>query len=121
MKHINLKLLLLMLMCMFSIGIEGHDFEAQNDDGVTIYYTITSSTDLTVAVSYRGPSYDNYSNEYSGSVKIPSTVTYSEKTYSVTSIGYCAFYDCTGLVSIEIPNSVTTIGSYAFADCLTEL
>ena len=36
---------------------------------------------------------------------------------SVTSIGYDAFYDCTGLTSITIPDSVTSIGDSAFYDC----
>ena len=36
---------------------------------------------------------------------------------SVTSIGEYAFYRCSGLTSIEIPNSVTTIGNYAFYQC----
>ncbi len=35
----------------------------------------------------------------------------------VTSIGKCAFEDCTGLTSLEISDSVTSIGSYAFAYC----
>lgn len=35
----------------------------------------------------------------------------------VTSIGNEAFRGCTGLTSIEIPNSVTSIGSYAFSGC----
>ena len=36
---------------------------------------------------------------------------------SVTSIGNYAFYDCTGLTSITIPDSVTHIGDYAFSYC----
>ena len=36
---------------------------------------------------------------------------------SVTSIGDCAFYDCTSLESITIPDSVTSIGDCAFYDC----
>ena len=36
---------------------------------------------------------------------------------SVTSIGKRAFYDCSSLTSITIPNSVTSIGDYAFYDC----
>ena len=36
---------------------------------------------------------------------------------SVTSIGYQAFSYCTGLTSIEIPSSVTNIGNYAFYEC----
>ncbi|GBU28068.1 leucine-rich repeat [Treponema sp. R8-4-B8] len=33
------------------------------------------------------------------------------------SIGYYAFYNCTGLTSVTIPNSVTSIGNYAFSGC----
>ena len=36
---------------------------------------------------------------------------------SVTSIGDYAFWNCTGLTSITIPNSVTSIGDYAFYNC----
>jgi hypothetical protein len=36
---------------------------------------------------------------------------------SVTSIGGSAFYNCTGLTSATIGNSVTSIGEYAFASC----
>ena len=35
----------------------------------------------------------------------------------VTSIGYDAFYECTNLTNVTIPNSVTGIGKYAFKDC----
>ena len=35
----------------------------------------------------------------------------------VTTIGWCAFYDCSSLTSITIPDSVTAIGVSAFNDC----
>ena len=57
------------------------------------------------------------SSAISGSVVIPSTVTYNGTTYSVTSIGGWAFYCCSGLTSVTIPNSVTSIGVGAFSGC----
>jgi len=37
--------------------------------------------------------------------------------YTVTSIGHSAFYNCSSLTSVEIPDSVTSIGDYAFEGC----
>lgn len=37
--------------------------------------------------------------------------------YSVTSIGVSAFYNCTSLTSVTIPNGVTSIGGSAFNYC----
>ena len=56
-------------------------------------------------------------NNYTGIVVIPESVIYEGKTYSVTSIGNAAFYKCSGLTSVTIPNSVTFIGKSAFSDC----
>ena len=55
--------------------------------------------------------------DISGSVVIPSTVTYNGTTYSVTSIGESAYSGCSGLTSVTIPNSVTSIGTNAFSGC----
>ena len=38
-------------------------------------------------------------------------------TYSVTSIDFDTFYNCTGLTSITIPDSVTSIDNSAFYNC----
>ena len=89
------------------------DFEV---DG--IYYDYNENSDGTytsVSVTYKGSSYN--SSEYYGAVTIPASVTYSGKTYSVTAIGWYAFYNCSSLESVEIPNSVTSIGEEAFYRC----
>ena len=51
------------------------------------------------------------------SASIPSSVSYSGKTYNVVAIGGTAFSGCTRLTSVTIPSSVTSIGIGAFADC----
>ena len=106
----SLVLAVMGLLCSMSVSAE--DFEV---DG--IYYNITSQADKTVAVTYQGSYYDSYSNEYSGEVTIPESITYSGNTYSVTSIGDYAFCGCSSLTSVEFPNSVTSIGDQAFRSC----
>ncbi len=115
MKKIK-KIILLGFLCMVSLGASAYDFIAKNADGVKIYYNITSSTDLTCEVTYKGQYYDSEIS-YLGIVNIPTSVTYNSKTYSVTSIGNDAFADCSGLTSVTIPNSVTSIGDRAFYNC----
>lgn len=48
-----------------------------------------------------------------GAITIPSQLG----GVSVTSIGRCAFFNCTGITSITIPDSVTNIAHFAFQDC----
>ena len=54
---------------------------------------------------------------YSGNVVIPNQVSYDGNTYSVTAIGEYAFYGCSGLTAVTIPNSVTSIEGLAFFGC----
>ena len=81
-----------------------------------IWYNIITKGKV-AEVTYKGSSYDEYSNEYSGSIAIPATVTHNGVAYSVTSIGDEAFFDCSSLTAITIPESVTSIGNYAFSRC----
>ena len=111
MRYFHLKTLLTALLLLCSTIASAHDFEVNG-----IYYNILSSTDKTVAVTYKGSDYYSYSDEYSGAVTIPASVTYNGTTYSVTTIGSGAFSG-SGLTSVTIPNSVTTIENSAFEEC----
>ena len=92
-----------------------YNFSATSPSGHTLYYVIISgTTNVDVVRPGTGSTYDNY---VTGNVVIPATVTYLGTTYSVTSIGYWAFRDCSGLTSVTIPNSVTTIEEGAFYYC----
>lgn len=84
----NVRLTVVVLLC--SISVSAHSFEV---DG--IYYKITSTTDNTVSVTYKGDNDYAYKNEYMYDVVIPeSVVANNGRTYSVTSIGRCAFVGC---------------------------
>ena len=107
-KHFRAILAMAIMLCV-ELPTLAHDFEVGG-----IYYNYLDKSAKTVAVTYKGSYYDSYSDEYTGSVTIPSSVTYSGTTYSVTEIGYGAFSGCSGLTSITIPNSVTSIGNDAF-------
>ena len=60
---------------------------------------------------------ENRSGECPGEVVIPESVEHEGSAYSVTSIGEQAFWDCSGLTSVTIPNGVTSIGFQAFWNC----
>ena len=110
--------LLLALLLLTMISCSGNQSVPNSDSTFEVnginYNKIDSNK---VEVTNKITSYSPYSNDYSGSVTIPATVTYHGTTYSVTSIGYGAFDHCYGLTNINIPKSVTNIDRYAFRGC----
>ena len=99
---------LLLLALLLPATATAYDFEVEG-----IYYNINGNE----ATVTKGDT------DYTGDVTIPSAVTYSNKTYPVTAIGDGAFYFCTRMTSVTIPNSVYTIGFESFYGCagLTEV
>lgn len=111
MRQQNKHFLLTAVLMFYILSVSAHTFETGK-----IYYNITSSSNKTVEVTYRGSTFEQYT-EYSGTVTIPSTVVHNNTTYRVTSIGSEAFCGCTSLTSITIPESVTSICDGAFYGC----
>ena len=132
MKHIISFIFVAMLPVVASaysetsyIETPGYDVKV---DGV--YYKFSRQSPDEAMVSYimsiyrSGVSNDGevssstwYESDYSGDVVIPESFTYNDKTYRVTGIYWCAFYDCKGLTSVTIPSSVKSIGAYTFHGC----
>ena len=105
------KLLTLLLAVAASVEI----MFASDTSVDGIWYNFDSNY-KTASVTFRGKFGEEY-NEYSGAVIIPAKITFRNVTYKVTGIGKGAFYGCTGLTSVTIPNSVTSIGEKAFYGC----
>lgn len=90
---------------LFSSNVHAYDFEV---DGV--YYNVTSEENFEVCVTYKAL----YKDTYEGNINIPSSVSYQNRTYSVTAIDEYSFYNCDSLKSVIIPNTITSIGRRAF-------
>ena len=80
-------------------------------DGSNLTWTLDSDGVLTISGSGDMHGYGSSGAPWHGRVK---SAVIAE---GVTSISWCAFYDCTSLTSVTIPDSVTSIGGYAFYDC----
>ena len=101
MKHFT-SIIILILMPLAAVA------DAVEIDG--IYYNLIPKAKVAEVTS--NP------NGYKGVVVIPDTVIYDGVTCNVTSIGNSAFFSCTGLTNVTIPNSVTRIGYGSFHGCI---
>ena len=109
------KLFFILCMAICSISAHAHDIAVVNTSGKIIYYNYTGNNEL--EVTYRGNSWSQYLSEYTGVIVIPKTVTYNTKTYTVTNIGYAAFYGCSDLTAVTIPSTVTSVTTSSFRGC----
>ena len=96
------KIITFLVVLVSTLSVIAADFKSGG-----LGYTIASSSTVEVA---------EYSDhQLLTDVVIPETVASGGSEYSVTSIGYRAFYECSSLTSVDIPNSVTSIGEDVFS------
>ena len=125
-KHLKRAMrtaLLVLLVCVVGIAkmYASYDFSAVCETGQTLYYNITDATNHHVELTCPGTIGANSWTGFTkptGGVILPGNVQHNGVTYSVTSIGNYAFYGCTGLTSMVIPNLLNSIGSDAFYYCI---
>lgn len=100
-----LSLFLAALCCLPAVAqiydteIDGICYKVNGDEATVTRY----SEDL-----------DRNAEHYQGEIVIPEKITYLNKQYPVTTIGYQAFFTCPYITGVYLPNSVTTIEDEAF-------
>ena len=104
MKTIITKLLMLAAVLSTSTNIYAYDFQV---DG--IYYNVIDFNDLTCKIVPGD-------NVYTGEIKIPSQITFKDRTFLVTEISDDAFTN-SDITSITIPNTIKQINNIAFDEC----
>ncbi|MBR4171665.1 MAG: leucine-rich repeat domain-containing protein, partial [Kiritimatiellae bacterium] len=110
-KHSHLRAALVTLVAIASIATMSARAEifTETVGGYTWSYYIENGG----ARIYKGSGKAAISPVPEGLVEIPDTLD----GYPVTSIGSCAFTDCSGMTGVTIPGSVASIGSSAFYNC----
>jgi hypothetical protein len=83
---------------------------SQNFNYNGINYEVTDAVNFYVKVGSN--------SSFNGVATIPETVNYNSQNYTVKAIGDSAFYQCTGITDVILPNTITSIGYAAFYRCL---
>lgn len=114
------RMMVLLISTMVAVTSWAGDFDHQPNFTVNdIHYFITG--DNTVSVTYKPGTANANHKSYSGEVTIPPTVSYDDKTYTVTAIGEGAFHRC-DVTAVHLPSTVTLIQRSAFSySAMTEI
>lgn len=106
---------LIILLCMSLLTIKGQPVTI---NGITYdYYAPYKFINGKKVIISESALVKSASTSLSGSITIPSQITYKGKSVAVTAILRNAFEDCSQITSIIVPAGVGSIGDYAFRNC----
>jgi hypothetical protein len=139
-----LVLLLLMFTACTDVTVVEEEIAEYTDETVGITYKIYKSSDTENGTEFFYAEVVSVvasnSNLWATSINIPSTVSFQDITYDVTTIGNLAFYksgydlinieegittikslafDLAEATNISLPSTITDIGEYAFLNCMS--
>ncbi len=105
------------LFLLLSIPAQAQVFPVVFKDGNKLFFNVTDKDAKLVEVVQPGSMVGTTLARPAGSLTIPATVTYKNKTYQVASIHEKAFEKADKLTFVSIPASVKEIGAQAFEGC----
>ena len=119
--------LMALVMSGFAQQLHYH-FSEVVESGQTLYFLKRDYAPQEVWVTY--PCFrDYYANgdhittyyygfdKPAGDMVIPATITHNDTVYTVTRIDFSAFYECSEITSVVLPNTLTFIGQRSFLSC----
>ena len=120
-KIFTLMILIVLLLALASCREEKDDNPSSGSEGTgeeNISYSIEGSSEVPLVLKLNSDkkSYTlvrSYSEPYRGDVVIPK----EHNGHPITAIGSLAFYECSELTSVVIPDSICFIDSSAFSGC----
>lgn len=100
-----------MVLCLSLVCVAVNAYDAEIGG---VYYDFSVSYGekraMVTSTSFQG-------GDYSGDVVIPSSIIYNGEEYTVVGIDANAFYNCSGLTSVQLPSTIRSFGSSAFSGC----
>ena len=117
-KRLSIAIVVFLLLSVWQ-PLFAFDFYLMAPTGQILFYEIENNSVKVVAPvinTYGEYSWGDYLKP-AGVVAIPDSVTNNGTTYAVKTIESKAFYSCTEVTFITMPNHITHIGDLAFAMC----
>ncbi len=98
------------------------EFRATTEEGVSVLYKILTKEpgNMTVQVGDYGTTLQAAIDKAtSGSVTIPDSVVYYDEKYEVVQLDVHAFFECTQMTALHLPNTIHTMRGAAISDCFS--